>query len=115
MRTRRSSHVGEHAHPYWRARHERTRHQPEVIRRLLTNYFYQLKFVIDTPADCEAVQTWLAEFPQADRSRVLLMPQGIDPSILAHTGDWLEPYCQGHGFVFCPRKHIEWYGAKRGT
>src|SRR5437868_253287 len=29
----------------WAARHERTRHQPDVIRRLTTDYEYQLKFV----------------------------------------------------------------------
>lgn len=99
----------------WSARHERTRHQPEVIRGLLADYDYQLKFVVDTPADCNAVQAWLAEFPQADRRRVLLMPQGTDVTGLARIGAWLEPYCREHGFVFCPRKHIEWYGARRGT
>ena len=33
----------------------------------------------------------------------------------AAIGQWLEPYCREHGFVFCPRKHIEWYGARRGN
>jgi 7-carboxy-7-deazaguanine synthase len=99
----------------WAERHERTRHQPEVIRRLMADYAYQLKFVIDTPADCDAVQSWLAEFTAADRNRVLLMPQGTDQALLARTGGWLEPYCREQGFVFCPRKHIEWYGARRGT
>ena len=99
----------------WTGRHERDRHQPDVIRRLIADYEYQLKFVIDTPADCEAVQQWLAEFPQADRSRVLLMPQGIELTTLGQMASWLEPYCEQHGFVFCPRKHIEWYGATRGT
>ncbi len=99
----------------WSARHERDRHKPQVIRRLLADYAYQLKFVIDTPADCEAVERWLAEFPEADRSRVLLMPQGTDAAVLARTAQWLAPYCQQHGFVFCPRMHIAWYGATRGT
>lgn len=99
----------------WASRHERTRHQPDVIRRLLAGYSYQLKFVIDTPADCDAVQTWLAEFPEADRSRVLLMPQGTDPAALAKIGAWLESRCSKHGFAFCPRMHIEWFGAGRGT
>ncbi|MDX1948843.1 MAG: 7-carboxy-7-deazaguanine synthase QueE [Pirellulaceae bacterium] len=99
----------------WAARHEQTRHQPAVIRRLISDYAYQLKFVIDTPSDCDDVQRWLAEFPAVRRDRVLLMPQGTDPALLARTGEWLASYCQEHGFVFCPRKHIEWYGAKRGT
>ena len=99
----------------WAARHEQTRHQKDVIGRLTNDYKYQLKFVIDTPADLAEVNVWLAEFPQVDRRRVLLMPQGIVPSGLAQIGQWLEPYCREHGFVFCPRKHIEWYGARRGT
>jgi 7-carboxy-7-deazaguanine synthase len=99
----------------WSARHEQTRHQPEVIRRLTSEYGYQLKFVIDTRADLEDVQDWLAEFPHIRRERVLLMPQGIESAALAAIGQWLEPYCREQGFVFCPRKHIEWYGAVRGT
>jgi 7-carboxy-7-deazaguanine synthase len=99
----------------WSTRHDRTRHQPAVIRRLLQDYRYQLKFVIDRPADLEEVQSWLAEFPEADNSRVLLMPQGTDSSALATIAEWLSPYCREHGFTFCPRKHIEWFGAKRGT
>src|SRR5580704_1667451 len=39
----------------WRRRHARARSVPEVIERLLTEHAYQLKFVIDTPADCEEV------------------------------------------------------------
>jgi 7-carboxy-7-deazaguanine synthase len=100
---------------HWHQRHERTRHQPEVIRRLLADYNYQLKFVIDAPADLHDVQTWLAEIPEVRRDRVLLMPQGTEAAHLAEIEAWLQPYCSEQGFVFCPRKHIEWYGAMRGT
>jgi 7-carboxy-7-deazaguanine synthase len=99
----------------WPTRHEQTRHRPEVIRQLTGHYDYQLKFVIDSPADLGDVNGWLTEFPDVDRRRVLLMPQGTDLDALANIGDWLEPYCREHGFVFCPRKHIEWFGAMRGT
>jgi 7-carboxy-7-deazaguanine synthase len=99
----------------WTARHERTRHQPEVIRRLTSEYDCQLKFVIDSPADLEEVQAWLTEFPRVRRERVLLMPQGTEIESLHRIGQWLEPYCREQGLVFCPRKHIEWYGAVRGT
>lgn len=99
----------------WTARHERTRRQPDVIRRLTSEYDYQLKFVVDAPADLDDMQTWLGEFPEVRRDRVLLMPQGTDAAHLAAIGAWLEPYCREHGFIFCPRKHIEWYGATRGT
>ncbi|MEQ8790617.1 MAG: 7-carboxy-7-deazaguanine synthase QueE [Pirellulaceae bacterium] len=101
--------------PRWRERHERTRHAPEVVARLLAEYAYQLKFVIDTPADCDEVEQYLAEFPAVERERVLLMPQGTDARDLAERGAWLAPYCESRGYVFCPRRHIEWYGMTRGT
>src|SRR5688500_7916783 len=99
----------------WAQRHERSRHVPDVIRRLLAECPWQLKFVIDTPEDCAEVEAYLAGLPGIDRSRVLLMPQGTDPAELAAKEKWLEPYCREHGLVYCPRKHIEWFGAVRGT
>jgi len=99
----------------WAKRHEHTRHQPEVIRRLTRDYEYQIKFVVDSPADLSEVDRWLDEFSYIDRRRVLLMPQGIETAKLAAIGGWLEPYCREHGLIVCPRKHIEWYGARRGT
>jgi len=103
------------AHPRWHRRHERERHRPEVIRRLVAEYDYQLKFVIDTPADLDDVSRYLAEVPEICRERVLLMPQGIDREELAARAEWLRPYCQTEGLVFCPRKQIEWFGPVRGT
>lgn len=99
----------------WAARHERTRHAPDIVRRLMDELPWQLKFVVDGPDDCQEVEEYLADFPQIDTSRVLLMPQGIDPAELKEKEEWLAPYCRQQGLVFCPRKHIEWFGAVRGT
>ncbi len=101
--------------PHWRRRHEHARHSPDVVRRLTSDYDYQIKFVIDTPADCNEVVTYLEEFPELDRDRVLLMPQGTDAASLADRGQWLEAICAERGFTFCPRRQIEWYGYARGT
>jgi 7-carboxy-7-deazaguanine synthase len=99
----------------WVARHDRTRHAPGVIRRLVSEYPYQFKFVVDSPLDCQEVETYLGEFPEIDRRRVMLMPQGIDAEHLADQGRWLEPYCRDRQLQYCPRKHIEWFGLVRGT
>ncbi len=99
----------------WSVRHDRSRHRPEVIRRLLRDYQYQVKFVIDSPADCRAVEAYLLDCPTIDRQRVLLMPQGTDSVELAQRGQWLQAYCQTQGFVFCPRMQIQWFGLARGT
>jgi 7-carboxy-7-deazaguanine synthase len=99
----------------WRERHERTRCAPDVIRRLISEHSYQLKFVVDAPADCDEVQAYLERVPEIDRRRVLLMPQGTDRQTLARAAEWLTPYCRRHAFHYCPRKQIEWFGLTRGT
>ena len=101
--------------PRWNRRHEASRNTPAVVRRLMNEYEYQLKFVIDTPADCDEMESYLSDFPEVDRSRVLLMPQGIDLQELASRAAWLEPTCVDRGVTFCPRRHIEWFGHTRGT
>jgi 7-carboxy-7-deazaguanine synthase len=101
--------------PRWRTRHERARHAPQVIRRLTTDYDYQLKFVVDKPGDCDEVRTYLAQWPHLALDRVLLMPQGMDAASLAARAEWLVPYCHSHGVRYCPRRQIEWFGLTRGT
>ena len=101
--------------PRWQQRHDRTRHNPEVIRRLVAEYSYQVKFVIDEPDDCREVEDYLHAFPEIDRSRVLLMPQGTDLESLAYQAEWLEPYCLENDLRYCPRRQIEWFGFARGT
>jgi 7-carboxy-7-deazaguanine synthase len=103
------------AQPRWHRRHQRSRHRPQVVRRLLAEYEYQLKFVINTPADLDEVTRYLGEIPQIARERVLLMPQGTEQEQLDARSRWLRPYCETNGFIFCPRKQIEWYGPVRGT
>ncbi len=102
------------ANPRWRRRHERNRHAPEVIDRLLAEYEYQLKFVVGMIEDCEEVQSYIAQLSQVDLGRVMLMPEGIDAARLSATTRWLEPYCEEHGLQFCPRRQIEWFGPVRG-
>ena len=94
--------------------HALHRHAPDVIRRLIAEHDYQLKFVVDCEADCREVLAYLAEFPEIERSRVLLMPQGVDAATLAEKALWLQPYCAAHELTFCPRRQIEWFGTQRG-
>jgi 7-carboxy-7-deazaguanine synthase len=101
--------------PRWGRRHERERHRPDVVQRLIAEFEYQLKFVIDTPDDLSELAEYLREIPQISRQRVLLMPQGTDQQQLDARAAWLRPYCDAEGFVFCPRKQIEWFGPVRGT
>ena len=99
----------------WRHRHERSRHAPDVIRALVAQYAHQVKFVVDSPADCQEAERYLQEFPEISRGNVMLMPQGTDRAELARHEAWLRRYCEEHGLTYCPRKHIEWWGHRRGV
>ena len=101
--------------PAWTRRHALGRHVAEVIHRLVAEYDHQLKFVIDRPEDCREVEAYLEQFPEIDRARAMLMPQGTDSQRLAEKATWLQPYCARHGLGFCPRRQIEWFGQQRGT
>jgi 7-carboxy-7-deazaguanine synthase len=98
----------------WAERHERLRIQPEILRRLMAAYTYQLKFVIASPDDMAEVRT-LVNSLLADAGAVILMPEGIDADVLRERSVWLAEICKREGFRFSPRLHVELYGNRRGT
>jgi 7-carboxy-7-deazaguanine synthase len=108
-----------HSTPYerdggrWAARHDRLRIQPGVLSALM-RYPYQLKFVVMSPEDMPEILT-LVKSLKADRSRVVLMPEGTDVVALRDRGRWLAELCVREGFRFSPRLHIELWGNRRGV
>jgi 7-carboxy-7-deazaguanine synthase len=98
----------------WADQHERLRYQPEILRRLIQLYPYQLKFVITDPGDLQQVNSIVSDIG-ASRSRVLLMPEGVDAAILAERGRWLADIAKREGFRITPRLHIDLWGNRRGV
>ena len=98
----------------FRAQHERLRLQPPVLRRLISEYDYQLKFVIAQESDLAEANDLigLLEVPPA---QVILMPEGTDAEVLRERGGWISELCKRHGYRFSPRLHVHLYGNKRGT
>ena len=99
----------------WRAKHQATRYQPNVVSQLIEEYDYQLKFVVDVPRDLDEITAYLDRLADFQANRVLLMPQGVQFDELQSKEEWLIPLAKERGFTFCPRRHIQWYGNKRGT
>jgi len=98
----------------WAAQHERLRIQPAVLRKLMADYDYQLKFVVAQPDDLAEISRLLVELG-ADRSRVVLMPEGVSPEVLRQRALWLVELCKREGFRYSPRLHIELWGNRRGV
>ena len=98
----------------WAAQHERLRYQPDVLRRLTSDYAYQLKFVVTAPEDLEEIQKIVREI-SADPSRVVLMPEGINAAALRERARWLVDLCKRHRYRYSPRLHIDIWGNQRGV
>ena len=98
----------------WAAQHDRLRYQPEVLKKLMADYAYQLKFVVAAPGDLEEIENILKE-TGADRSRVVLMAEGTDTETLRDRGRWLAEICKREKFRYGPRLHIDLYGNQRGV
>ena len=98
----------------WAAQHERLRYQPDVLKQLMAEYTYQLKFVVASPDDMKEIATML-EDTHADRSRVVLMPEGTTPEAIRERAPWLTEICKREGFRYSPRLHIDLWGNRRGV
>jgi 7-carboxy-7-deazaguanine synthase len=98
----------------WAQQHERLRYQPEVLKRLIQLYSYQLKFVIVDPGDIAQVRAIVEEIGAA-KSRVVLMAEGVDQSVLAERGRSLAEIAKREGYRFTPRLHIDLWGNRRGV
>jgi len=98
----------------WADLHERLRYQPEILRRLIQLYPYQLKFVIADPSDLQQVNAIVSDIG-ASRGRVLLMAEGVDAATLAERGRWLADIARQEGFRITPRLHIDLWGNRRGV
>ncbi len=98
----------------FQAQHERLRRQPEVVKRLMSDYDYQLKFVIADEADLPEILSFVEEV-NADRNRVLLMPEGTDAETIRSRAVWIAELCKREGFRYSPRLHVDLWGNRRGV
>ena len=103
------------AYPHWSRRHQRQRLQPKALLHLMERYDYQLKFVVDQPAELDEVARFLETLPQEASEHVQAMPQCRDAQELAEKASWLVPACRDRGWTYCGRYHLEWFGAVRRT
>jgi 7-carboxy-7-deazaguanine synthase len=98
----------------WAAQHDRLRYQPEVLKRLIREYDYQLKFVITSADDLDEINQ-IRDDLRAERARIALMPEGTSRELLRERGLWLAEICKANGYRYSPRLHIDLWGNTRGT
>jgi len=97
----------------WAQQHDRLRYQPDVLRKLMSGYDYQLKFVVASPEDIPEINTMLGDL-KADRSKVVLMPEGTSAEVVQERGRWLAEIAKKELFRLSPRLHVDLWGDERG-
>lgn len=98
----------------WAAQHDRLRYQPDVLRRLMAEFPYQMKFVLQQPEDMAEIRNIISD-TGAERTRVVLMPEGTSTEQLYERSQWIVEICKVEHFHFSPRLHIDLWGNQRGV
>ena len=99
----------------WVKKHDERRVRPDVVRGLMQQGEYQLKFVVGSILDAEEVLQYLKDLGTWDRDRVMMMPRGTTAEDLRLQSSWLTTWCRDHDLRMCDRSHIYWFGNRRGT
>jgi len=97
------------------ANHEDSRLDLAVLRKLINNYEYQLKFVVDARDDLSEIQQTLKEIGTVDFENVMLMPQAATRDELLAKSPIVAEMCKRTGFAFCQRLQILLWDGQRST
>jgi 7-carboxy-7-deazaguanine synthase len=98
----------------WARQHDRLRYQPDILRRLMREYPYQLKFVVQNEEDLREIEEMVAAL-SAMRQQVMLMPEGTSSEVVRARGLWLAEVCKATGYRYSPRLHVDLWGDRRGV
>ncbi len=83
----------------------------EVLRRLIAEYAYQLKFALSKPEEMESINGLVRE-TEADRNRVVLMPESGSAAKMHERGQWMIEACKCYGYHYSPRLHLDLAASK---
>lgn len=103
------------ADPKLAAIHEDSRLDLAVLRELVDNYKYQLKFVVDSQDDLPEIQQTIEEIGNVDLDKVMLMPQAATRDELLAKSPMVADMCKHIGFAFSQRLQVLLWNNKRGT
>jgi 7-carboxy-7-deazaguanine synthase len=95
--------------------HEALRLDVAVLRKLINNYKYQLKFVVDSQNDLAEIQQTIEKLGNVDSEKVMLMPQAATRDELLVKSPMVAEMCKRTGFAFCQRLQVLLWNNERGT
>ena len=86
-----------------------------VLGALIDNYNYQLKFVVDSEADLPEIEEILKKLGNADREKIMLMPQAATRDELLAKSPMVADFCKRAGYTFSQRLQVLLWNNERGT
>jgi 7-carboxy-7-deazaguanine synthase len=95
--------------------HEDSRLDIAVLRKLIDNYNYQLKFVVDGEADLAEIQQTIKIIGKVDLEKVMLMPQAATRNELLVKSPMVAEMCKSTGFTLCQRLQVLLWNNKKAT
>ena len=94
--------------------HNDSRLDIAVLEELTDNYNYQLKFVVDSEADLPEIEEILKKLPNADKQRVMLMPQAATRQELLTKSPIVAELCKRTGYAFSQRLQVMLWDNRKG-
>jgi 7-carboxy-7-deazaguanine synthase len=94
--------------------HDAARLNLDVLRQLMDNYDYQLKFVVDSQADLQEIEETIEKLGNVNRGKVMLMPQAATRDELLAKSPMVAELCKRAGLAFCQRLHVLLWNNARG-
>jgi 7-carboxy-7-deazaguanine synthase len=102
------------ADPKFAAAHENLRLNIKALRQLISDYDYQLKFVVNSQDDLPEINHTLKKIGVSDKSKIMLMPQSKTRQELLAKSPMVAEFCKDTGFTFCNRLQILLWNNQRG-
>jgi len=88
--------------------------RPDEIKKLLKDYDYQLKFVVDRPDDLDEIAVCLETLGTVEPYKVYLMPQASNRTEYLQKALWIAESCLKTGFSFSGRLQVMLWDGQRG-
>ncbi len=95
--------------------HEHARLDVAVLAKLIDNFDYQLKFVVDSQDDLPEIQQTIDKLDGVNPEKVMLMPQASRRAELIEKSPMVAELCKQTGYTFCSRLQILLWDNRRGT
>lgn len=86
----------------------------DAMQRLIDEYDYQIKFVVDSPDDLNEIASVIAKLKNINPYKIMLMPQASTKVEYVKKLPMVAEIAKNTGFTLSPRLQVELWGNSRG-